>query len=74
MDASSSDTCDLYGACASAAAAVEPLCRERGVSIQLPQGSMMRCAGSAEQLDVVLGNLLDNAIRYAPAGTPSTSR
>ena len=69
MDASASDTCDLYSACRAAAAALEPLCRERGVSIGLPPVMTMRCAGSAEQLDVVLGNLLDNALRYAPGGT-----
>jgi len=62
----STEVCEVHDACVAAAAAVEPLCREHKLTIALPDAMTLRCAGSAEQIDVILGNLLDNAIRHAP--------
>jgi two-component system sensor histidine kinase KdpD len=42
---------------------------ERGISVQVPP-DLPRVAGDRELISVVIGHLLENALKYSPAGSP----
>jgi signal transduction histidine kinase len=52
------DLCDLY----------RPATREKGQTLELSTGRDAEITGSRELLAQALGNLLDNSIKYTPAG------
>lgn len=47
----------------------EPFAEERGLTLQLDSGTAAFVLGDAELLLEAVGNLLDNAFRYAPVGS-----
>jgi signal transduction histidine kinase len=49
--------------------ALAPVAGERGLQLQLRATTRVRVAGNAAALGRVIRNLIDNAIRHAPAGT-----
>jgi signal transduction histidine kinase len=49
--------------------ALAPVAQERGVQLRLEAGTRVQTRGSAAALGRVVRNLVDNAIRYAPAGS-----
>ncbi|MFA5940470.1 MAG: ATP-binding protein [Sinimarinibacterium sp.] len=60
-----SATVDLHALAAGVAADLAPLALRRGIDLQLEGGTTI-VEGHADLLAVLLRNLLDNAIRYAP--------
>jgi two-component system OmpR family sensor kinase len=44
------------------------LALERGIDLGLPRAEAVTVSGNAEALQALLGNLVDNALRYTPAG------
>jgi PAS domain S-box-containing protein len=61
--------CDLQLVLQRAAAACEPLAREKGVAVRAPgAGEPSRVQGDAERLGQVFQNLIENAIHFSPAG------
>jgi len=70
--ASQADTlypCDLYEIVAEALERLQPLLQGRSVEASFPEEALL-VAGAAEQLVSVVVNLLENACKYAPLGTP----
>jgi two-component system, OmpR family, sensor kinase len=59
---------DLAGLAAHAVADARALAPDRSVTVDVPDEVFAR--GDADRLLQVLRNLLDNAVRYTPAGTP----
>ena len=59
---------DLHRLVVSIIADVEPLASEKKIELQLENGSECFVQGESTQLGLLLRNLLDNAIRYTPAG------
>jgi two-component system OmpR family sensor kinase len=45
-----------------------PLAAEKNIDIGIGENRQARISGDADALQVMLGNLVDNAIRYTPAG------
>jgi signal transduction histidine kinase len=63
---------DLAAVLLAAAELYEPLAEESGIRLVLDIKSARRVIGDAELLLEAMGNLLDNAIKYGPAGTDVT--
>ena len=59
---------DLAEAARSACAGLGPAALTRHIELELEAGAAAPVAGSADLLQILLRNLLDNAIRYTPAG------
>ncbi|HZP24025.1 MAG TPA: HAMP domain-containing sensor histidine kinase [Terriglobales bacterium] len=59
---------DLADSCQNALDILAPLARERSIGVEITRdGATVACA-DAEDLRLVWGNLLENAIRYTPVG------
>ncbi|MBM3392871.1 MAG: two-component sensor histidine kinase [Betaproteobacteria bacterium] len=61
-------TVDLQAIAQQGVAEIAPAAADRGVEIGLAAGEAAQVAGDAVLLAVLLRNLLDNAVRYTPAG------
>ena len=61
--------CDLRAVAEAAIADTMPFALEKGVEIELDATTVSPIAGDARLLGVLLRNLLDNAVRYGPAGS-----
>lgn len=59
---------DLHRLTASIMADIEPLARAKQIELRLESDSPCHVLGESTQLGLLLRNLLDNAIRYTPAG------
>lgn len=64
-----SRTCDLRRVATKAVAELAPLALAKDIALELSAGDPVEVVGNAELLRVLLRNLIDNAIRYSPAGT-----
>ena len=65
---------DIAEVISDAADSLEPLCRDRGIEIELDCGPAPIIHGDRDRLTQVVQNLLDNAVRHAPKGTKVTVR
>ena len=65
----STQSVDLAQMISSAVAAARLTAREREITIESPEGSL-EVEGDRVQLELVLDNLLGNAIKYSPKGKP----
>ncbi len=63
------ETCDLQELAKQQISALAPSALEQGVQLELAEGEPVLIQGLATLLEVLLRNLLDNAIRYTGAGT-----
>ena len=63
------ETCDLRAVARDVAAEIAPSALSKQVEIELAEGQPARVAGHAAMLAVLVRNLIDNAVRYSPAGT-----
>lgn len=59
---------DVAMTCESAIDRLEPVARERNVKVELHANGAMPLRADAEDLELVWSNLLENAIRFSPAG------
>ena len=59
---------DLGGLAASVAAELEPLAEAKRIALTLSQLDAAKVHGQAQALHTLIRNLIDNAIRYTPAG------
>ena len=59
---------DISNTCEEAIAGLRGLARSRNVTLELEAESSLVCKADAEDLELVWVNLLENAIRYSPAG------
>lgn len=66
--AAPAETVDLTEAARSACAELGPAALARQIALELDASAAAPVAGSADLLQILLRNLLDNAIRYTPAG------
>jgi two-component system, OmpR family, sensor histidine kinase BaeS len=64
---------DLAEVVDGAVEATEPLARRRGVEVAATLDGVVPVVGDARALDRVVRNLLDNAVRHAPAGSVVTA-
>lgn len=62
------EVCDLRAVARDAAADIAPVALARHVEIELAEGPPAPVAGDAALLAVLVRNLVDNAVRYSPAG------
>lgn len=62
------ETCDLRKLAAEAIAEMAPGAIEKGVEVQLNEGTAISIEGDAGLLRILMRNLIDNAIRYSPSG------
>lgn len=65
---------DLGDCCDTAIEALAPLGDARGVTVTLEAAEHVQVRGNAQALGRVLRNLIDNAVRHAPAGSRVTVR
>ena len=63
------ETCDLRQIAQQQISELAPSAWEQGIQLALAEGNSVPIQGLATLLEVLLRNLLDNAIRYAGAGT-----
>lgn len=68
------DTCDLAEAARRVMADLAPAALARGVQLELVADSARCVRASASCVEILLQNLLDNAIRYSPADTTVSVR
>lgn len=68
------ETLDLGDCCDTAIEALAPLADAAGVALRLEAVEHVQVRGNVQALGRVLRNLLDNAVRHAPAGTEVTVR
>jgi two-component system OmpR family sensor kinase len=59
---------EVAATCESALERLAPVARERGVTIQFTSNGPMPMRADADDLELVWSNLLENAIRFSPAG------
>ncbi|HET7776111.1 MAG TPA: HAMP domain-containing sensor histidine kinase, partial [Azospira sp.] len=62
------ESCPLRRLAVETVAALAPAGFDKGVELEVEEGPEVSVAGSPLLLQVLLRNLLDNAIRYTPAG------
>lgn len=62
------ESCDLRALAQQAIAELAPAALSRKAEIELAEGGPARTEGHPDLLSVLLRNLLDNAVRYCPAG------
>jgi two-component system, OmpR family, sensor kinase len=62
------ETVDVAATCQTAIERLAPVAHERGIAIQFTTNGAMPMRADAEDLELVWSNLLDNAIRFSPAG------
>lgn len=60
--------CDLHALASAAIAEVAPMAVSRNVEIELAEGRAVDIQGYAGLIAIALRNLIDNAVRYSPAG------
>ena len=65
---SKAEACDLRDLARTAAAELAPFAWSRKVEIALAEGAAVQIKGHAGLIAILLRNLIDNAIRYSPAG------
>lgn len=63
------ETCDLQRIAQQQISDLAPQALEQGIQLELVEGSSVNIQGLPTLLEVLLRNLLDNAIRYAGTGT-----
>ncbi len=61
--------CDLSAIAAQSVAAHAARANKNGVNLEFDTPETLRVLGNGDRLRVVVDNLLDNALRYAPAGS-----
>ncbi len=66
--ASRAEACDLQQLARSAVAELAPFALSKQVDIELAEGAAVATTGHAGLIAILLRNLIDNAIRYSPAG------
>ncbi|MCA1813510.1 MAG: PAS domain-containing sensor histidine kinase, partial [Halobacteriales archaeon] len=59
---------DVAEAARAAGASAAPLARKKGVALECQVEEQLPVVADAQRLDQALGNLLDNAIKFTPAG------
>lgn len=59
---------DITATCQSAVERLQPLLRERGVSVELSGNGALHINADPEDLRLVWSNLLENAVRFSPPG------
>jgi signal transduction histidine kinase len=59
---------EVAATCESALERLAPVARERGITIQFASNGPMPMRADADDLELVWSNLLENAIRFSPAG------
>jgi signal transduction histidine kinase len=62
------EAAEVAATCESALERLAPLARERGVTIDFVSNGPMPMRADADDLELVWSNLLENAIRFSPAG------
>lgn len=67
-DAPSQSQFDPAQLAASVAELYEPLCEDKGLDFQLQAARDLRLTGNREFVAQALANILDNAVKYTPAG------
>jgi two-component system sensor histidine kinase QseC len=65
---SGAERCDLQEIAKTAVAELAPYAVSRRIDIDLAEGAPLPVAGHAGLIAILLRNLIDNAIRYSPAG------
>ena len=65
---SKAEACDLQALASAAVAELAPYAWSKKVEIELAEGDAVPAAGHAGLIAILLRNLIDNAIRYSPAG------
>ena len=65
---------DVAATCGTAIERLAPVALERGVAIQLTGNGAIPIRADADDLELVWSNLLENAIRFSPAGGGCNSR
>ena len=65
---SKAEACDLQALARSSVAELAPYAWSKKVEIELADGDAVLAAGHAGLIAILLRNLIDNAIRYSPAG------
>lgn len=69
LDSSAITSCQLRSIAAETIALLAPAALEKGIKLELPTEEVATVRGNPELLHVLLRNLIDNSIRYSPAGT-----
>src|SRR5512139_1535455 len=69
LDSSAITPCLLRSIAAETIALLAPAALEKGIKLELPTEEEATVRGNPELLRVLLRNLIDNSIRYSPAGT-----
>jgi two-component system OmpR family sensor kinase/two-component system sensor histidine kinase QseC len=64
----SAETADVSAAAAEAIRDTHDLALSKGIDLGLDAGSVPRISGDSESLRILVRNLVDNAVRYTPAG------
>lgn len=62
-------TTELTSTCEAAISRIEVLAQSRGVSVELVDPSPVHLRADPEDLELIWVNLLENAVRYSPAGS-----
>ena len=65
---SKAQPCDLQELARTAVAELAPFALEKNVEIELAEGGAAAITGHAGLIAILLRNLIDNAVRYSPAG------
>ncbi len=65
---SAAETCDLQSLARNAVAELAPYALSKNIDIDLAEGGAVQTQGYAGLIAILLRNLIDNAIRYSPAG------
>ena len=60
--------CDLADLASDAVSTRALIAQERGIDLGVKRSGSVKIAGDASALEVMLGNLVDNAIRHTPSG------